>query len=104
MPAPFITINRSNFNTTATHAARAISLSQRTRDLISDLEEIIAEMFQMFDGDGSSDAHYDLVTIKFGLESNAKAHILFDKFNGELLALKGEAQNAQAVSLATSVG
>lgn len=104
MAAPFITVNKANAATTATHALRLLSLRQRTSDLISDLSEIIAEMFQMLDGDGSSDTHYDLVTTKFGLDSNAHAHAIFDRLNGVLLALKGEAQNAQAVALANGVG
>ncbi len=103
MAAPFITLDRTN-TTVATHVPRALDLQVRTARLILDLQQIIAEMFQMFDGDGSQDAHYTLVTTKFGLESNAKAHILFDLLNGELAALKGTGQNANAVDVADRLG
>ncbi len=104
MAAPFITISTANIATTATHALRAKAFQSRTATLIKDLEQVIAEMFQMFDGDGSQDAHYTLVTTKFGLASNADAHTLFDLLNGELLALKGSAQNSNAVDVADRLG
>ncbi len=104
MAAPFITISIANIGTTATHALRAKAFQVRTATLIKDLEQVIAEMFQMFDGDGSQDAHYTLVTTKFGLGSNAEAHILFDLFNGTLAALKGTGQNSNAVDVADRLG
>ncbi len=104
MAAPFITVNRSNTSTTATHALRLLALQIQTRDLISSLEEFIAESFQMFDGTDSEAVQFALNATKYGVSTPAEAHAIFDLLNGTLSALKGEAQNAQAVALATKVG
>ncbi len=100
MAAPFITVNPNASG--ATHARRLLSLQTRTRDLISDLEEIIAESYQMFDGTG--DQQFVLPATKYGVASVAEAQTVFDLLNGELAALKGTAQNANAVELATRIG
>ncbi len=103
MSAPFITVDRSN-TATATHAARLLALQTKTRDLISDLEEFIAESFHMFDGTDSEAVQFALNATKYGVSSAANAHIVFDLLNGTVSALKGQAQNANAVELATRIG
>ncbi len=99
MSAPYITIIPSD---AATHARRLQSIAIRTRDLQSDLEEFIAESFQMFDGSG--DQQFALPATKYGVASVDEAHTVFDLLNGTLNALKGTAQNANAVDLATRIG
>ncbi len=100
--APFITINRANAQTTATHAVRLLALQQRTATLIKDLEQFVAESFEMFDGSG--DQQFVLPATKYGVGSVDDAHTVFDLLNGTLGALKGTAQNANAVELATRIG
>lgn len=102
MAAPFITVDINAEG--ATHARRLLGLQTSTRDLISKTEEFIAESFQMFDGDGSSSAHFELNKTKYGVGTVAQANEVFDLLNGMLAALKGTDQNAQAVAFATKVG
>lgn len=100
MAAPFITVSRTDLN--ATHALRILSLQSRARDLMSEIEEFIAESFQMFDGVGVD--QFNLPKIKYGVSTNAEAQTVFDLLNGTLAALKGTDQNANAVELATRIG
>lgn len=100
MASNFITISRSDAN--ATHASRLLSIQSRTRDLMSDLSEFIAESYQMFDGSGAE--QFTLPKTKYGVGTNAQAQAVFDLLNGTLNALKGTAQNANAVDLATRIG
>lgn len=103
MSAPFITINRTD--TTATHAARILSINAQVKNLMNDLSTLIAESFQMFDGSG--DQQFVLPAVKYGLSgatANADAQAIFNDLNGTLMALKGEAQNSNAVDLATRIG
>lgn len=100
MAANFITIARADSN--ATHAQRLLSIQSRSRDIISDLTEFIAESYQMFDGSGAE--QFTMPKTKYGVASNAEAQAVFDLLNGTLNALKGTAQNANAVDLATRIG
>lgn len=100
MAAAFITVSRTDTN--ATHSSRVLSIQSRTRDIISDLTEIIAETQQMFDGVGAE--QFTLPKTKYGVATNADAQAVYDMFNGMLGALKGTATNSQAVTLATRVG
>jgi hypothetical protein len=100
MAAPFITVSRTDTN--ATHAGRVLSIQSRVRDLMSDIEEFIAESFQMFDGVGAE--QFTLPKTKYGVSTNAEAQIVFDLLNGTLAALKGTDENANAVELSTRIG
>lgn len=100
MAAPFITINRTD--TAATHAQRILSVNTQIKNLMESLETLVAESFQMFDGAGAE--QFTLPKTKYGVNTNAEAQIVFNSMNGTLLALKGTAQNANAIELATRIG
>lgn len=101
MAAPFITVDKTAPNT-ATHAQRIIQAQSLAKQLREAVDQLVAESFNMLDGDGSSDAHYTLNTEKYGASTNAKAHELFDMFNGLKTALDNP--SSQAVALTTRVG
>ncbi len=96
MSAPFITLNRTDTN--ATHAARILSISQRLKTLRSDLGDVIAESFQMFDGNGPE--QFTLVKTKYGVSTNAEANTVFDLMNGMLIAINA----SNEAQLATRIG
>lgn len=100
MAAPFITVSRSD--TAATHALRILEVNRQIKDLMESLETLVAESFQMFDGSGAE--QFTLPKIKYGVATNAEAQTVFNLLNGTMLALKGTAQNANAVELATRIG
>lgn len=100
MAANFITLNTSD--TIATHALRILGVKSQLQSLINNLENLIAESFQMFDGSG--DQQFVLPKTKYGCASVAEAQTIFNDLNGTLLALKGEAQNANAIDLSTRIG
>ena len=100
MAANFITIARSD--STATHANRILAVNAQVKTLIDNLESLIAESYQMFDGSGAE--QFTMPKAKYGVASNAEAQTVFDLLNGTLLALKGTAQNANAIDLATRIG
>lgn len=98
MAAPFITVNTDDL--TATHARRLLSIQTQTRNLISDIQEFIAESFQMFDGTGAE--QFTLPKTKYGVATNAQAQTVFDLLNGTLTAMTGTGANAK--ELATRIG
>lgn len=100
MAAPFITINHTD--TAATHAFRIIAVSQQLKTLKDSLNQLVAESFQMFDGSG--DQQFVLPATKYGVATTADAQTIFNLLNGTLLALTGQAQNSNAVDLATRIG
>lgn len=103
MAAPFITLNKTDAN--ATHAARILSAKVQVQSLINSLEDLVAESFQMFDGSG--DQQFVLPATKYGCSgatATADAQTIFNDMNGILLALKGQAQNANAVDFSTRIG
>ena len=100
MAAAYITVNRTDAN--ATHAARLLSINSQVKNLTESLESMVAESFQMFDGSGAE--QFTMPKTKYGVATNAQANTVFDLLNGTLNALKGTAQNANAVDLATRIG
>jgi hypothetical protein len=100
MAAPFITINRED--KLATHAGRVLAVNSQVKVLMESLETLIAESFQMFDGNGAE--QFTMPKVKYGVTTNAQAQTVFDLMNGTLNALKGTAQNANAIDLATRIG
>lgn len=102
MAAPYITISRTD--PAATHAQRLLQVNASVKQLREQIDSLVAESFQMFDGDGSNVAHFTLNATKYGVATNAQAQAVFDLLNGTKLALEGAAQNANAVALATQIG
>ncbi len=96
MSAPFITINRTD--TAATHAQRILSVSSKLKDLRSELGDLIAESFQMFDGQGPE--QFTLVKTKYGVATEAEANTVFDLMNGMLTAINA----SNEAQLATRIG
>lgn len=103
MAAPFITLNKTDSN--ATHALRILGAKSQVQSIIDALENLVAESFQMFDGTG--DQQFVLVAEKYGCTGAtaiADAQTIFNDMNGILLALKGQAQNANAIDFSTRLG
>lgn len=103
MAAPFITLNKNDSN--ATHALRIIGAKSQVQSLINILENLVSESFQMFDGQG--DQQFVLPATKYGCTgatATADAQTIFNDMNGILQALKGEAQNANAIDFSTRIG
>lgn len=96
MSAPFITIARTDAN--ATHGQRILSVNAQLKSLRANLADIIAESFQMFDGNGPE--QFTLVKTKYGVSTNAEAQALFDLMNGMLIAING----SNEAQLATRIG
>lgn len=96
MAAPFITINRTD--TAATHAQRILQINSQLKALRSSLTDIIAESFQMFDGNG--DQQFVLVATKYGVATTAEANTVFDLMNGMLTAINA----SNEAQLATRIG
>lgn len=96
MAAPFITINRTD--TAATHAQRILAVNLQLKTLRSNLTDLIAESFQMFDGTG--DQQFVLVATKYGVGSIAEAQTVFDLMNGMLTAINA----SNEAQLATRIG
>lgn len=96
MAAPFITINRTD--TAATHAQRILQINSQLKSLRSSLTDIIAESFQMFDGNG--DQQFVLVATKYGVATTAEANTVFDLMNGMLTAINA----SNEAQLATRIG
>lgn len=100
MSAPFITIAKTDSN--ATHAFRVLSVNSQIKNLRESLESLVAESFQMFDGQG--DEQFTMPKVKYGVSTNTEAQTIFNLLNGTLLALNGSAQNSNAIDLATRIG
>lgn len=96
MAASFITI--ATDDTQATHARRILAVSQQVKTLRSNLTDLIAESFQMFDGNGPE--QFTLPKTKYGVSTNAEAQALFDLMNGMLSAINA----SNEAQLATRVG
>jgi hypothetical protein len=63
-----------------TQYGRLLRTMLRTNETGDDLLADVMSLIQsMLDGDGSSDAHYTEVTIRFGFPSNALAHAAFNE-------------------------
>lgn len=58
------------------------------------LDDLIAVMQQMLNGDGSQDAHFDEIATAFGFATTAKAHAAWS----ELLSLQGKFNTDASVS------
>lgn len=99
MAANFITITHSD---EATHASRILQVNVLIKQLREQIDSLVAEGFQMFDGEGAE--KFTMLKIKYGVASNAEAQAVFDMLNGTKQALEGAGQNANAVALATQIG
>jgi hypothetical protein len=58
------------------------------------LDDLLAVMAQMLNGDGSQDAHFDEIATGFGFATQAKAHAAW----GELLSLQSKFNTDASVS------
>jgi hypothetical protein len=99
MAADFIKIVRNNSN--ATHAQRMLNAVAQVRSALTVLEEIQGLGYRMFDAGPPVD--FEVFEQTFGVPEGA-GQTVFDLVNGTVLALKGEAQNANATELITRVG
>jgi hypothetical protein len=63
-----------------TQYGRLLRLMLRTNEAADDqLADMIVLFQSMIDGDGSQDAHYTEVTVRFAFPSNALAHAAFNE-------------------------
>lgn len=64
----------------STQYGRLLRQMVRTNENADDQMSDIVSLFQsMIDGDGSQDAHYTEVTVRFGFPSNTVAHAAFNE-------------------------
>jgi hypothetical protein len=64
----------------STQYGRLLRNMLRTNEDADDkLADVIALVQSMIDGDGSQDAHYTEVTVRFGFPNNALAHAAFNE-------------------------
>lgn len=64
----------------STQYGRLLRQMVRTNEQADDqLTDIMSLVQSMIDGDGSQDAHYTEVTVRFGFPSNALAHAAFNE-------------------------
>lgn len=66
---------------TSTHGPQLKSILNSLKIAKNELPSIIAVMQSMIDGDGSQDAHYVEITARFGTQSDAQSHALFNELN-----------------------
>lgn len=98
MAKDFITVNRYDNN--AIFANELASIPQSLRNLVNALEKVQQTGYRMFTTDPLD---FSLFEQKHGLPAGA-GQAVFDLVNGTLMALKGQAQNANAVELMNRVG
>lgn len=76
MTAPYL-----GFNSNTQHGMLLRAALTGGEDSIESLKDIKGTMALMIDGDGSQDAHYDLVTVKFGFANNTASHNAFNELS-----------------------
>jgi hypothetical protein len=98
MPTDFLRADPSLTPAAQFYASKLVSTSKGLRSVIDQLEEIFAVMSH--NNNGST---FTQIETLFGLASG-NGQAVFDLVNGTLLALKGTAQNSNAISLIDRVG
>lgn len=98
MPIDFLRVNPALTPDAAFYGNRLISASKSLRSVVDQLEEILAVMSHSNNG-----ASFAQIETLFGLAAG-NGQAVFDLVNGTLLALKGTAQNSNALSLIDRVG
>lgn len=96
MAADFIKLNRTA--STAPFVNELVSIPEDLRRLMDKLEKVKDKGFRMFDG-----ADFGVFETLYGIPTGS-GQTVFDRVNGTLLALKGEATNANAIELMSAVG
>lgn len=96
MAADFIKLNRTA--STAPFVNELVSIPTDLRRLMDKLEQVREKGFRMFDG-----SDFNVFETLYGIPPGS-GQAVFDRVNGTLLALKGEAQNANALELMNAVG
>lgn len=69
------------FNDTTKYGAmlrRMLAMMEQGDDQFTDVRGV---MIQMLTGDGSQDAHYDVIATRFGFQSTADAHAAFSELD-----------------------
>jgi hypothetical protein len=56
-----------------------------------DLNDLLATLATMLDGDGTQAAHFDYITARFGFESNVLAKAAWDELNSVMFKLNTDA-------------
>ena len=98
MANDFIQLNRDN--NAAIFAGELVSIPRDLANIIDRLERIQQKGFRMF---VSNPVDFSGFETRFGVPTG-KGQAVFDLINGTLSALKGEAQNANAMELINAVG
>lgn len=104
MAADFITLNRTS--STAPFVNELVSIPNDVRRLIDRLEQVREKGFRMFVPAGENNnppADFSVFETKYGIPTG-QGQTVFDLVNGTLIALKGEAANANALELMNRVG
>ena len=73
--------NYIHFNQSTQHGTKLrqlLNLLEQGDDLFTDVRDV---MIQMRDGDGSQDAHYAIVTTRFGFDTDASARAAFEEID-----------------------
>jgi hypothetical protein len=98
MAADFIPIDRTD--STAVFSNKLVALAPELRRVIDKLEEIQQMGYRMFVADP---ADFTMFESLFGIPTG-QGQTVFNRVNGALLAIKGEAQNANAIELINTIG
>lgn len=95
----FIKIDRTT--STAVFSNELVSLPQNLRRVMDQLQKIQEMGYHMFDAGSPPD--FTVFETNFGVPTG-QGNTVFDLVNGTLLALNGDAQNANATELINRVG
>jgi hypothetical protein len=76
---------------TSTHGKYLQRMVTSNEDADRYLKEVRDVMVQMFEGDGSQDAHYSTIKTRFGFETDASAHAAFSEIDTAFSKTSGNA-------------
>lgn len=78
------------FNDQTTYGRKLRSALLKSEEADDELRDVRSVMIQMRDGDGSQDAHYSVVTTRFGFESDAKSRTAFEELDSAFNKTSGD--------------
>lgn len=74
-------VSHLSFNDQLTHGRILRSSINKLEEGLEELQDVLATMALMLDGDGSQAAHFAYATTKFGFSSDANAKAAYDELN-----------------------
>lgn len=84
--------NFYNYSPASTHGKFLQALVALNQDADRAFEELAATMTQMLDGDGSQDADYATIQVRFGFDSVAVAHAAYSELMSAFSKTSGDGQ------------